>query len=132
MLRDATEGALHEHVMRGTGLLVGRLLVRDIADERALLDEWIAASAGSRDFFVGLGQGLADGGDEIFAPETLAGAIAIEDRVELWRGFGFAIARSREETDAAAALARHAPADLAPELRDAFLAGCAWKSYPAR
>jgi hypothetical protein len=133
-LRDATQGALHEHVMRGTGLLVGRLLVRDIADERALLDEWIAASAGSREFFVGLGQGLADGADEPLAPETLArtNALALEDQVELWRGFGFAVARAREEHDVDAALGRYAPADLAPELRAAFLAGCAWTSYPVR
>ncbi|MBI5364972.1 MAG: glycosyltransferase family 39 protein [Planctomycetes bacterium] len=92
-LRDAVDGTLREHVLRGTGLLVGRLRVRGIASERPRLDEWIAASAGSEAFFLGLGQGLADGGDAPLPPDRAGITIAPGDVGALERGFRFGVAR---------------------------------------
>lgn len=123
---------LRSALLRGAGLFCGRLRVRDIASERALLDEWSNAHAGELDFWIGVGQGLADGGESPRSPATLALVDDTPQARACWRAFGFALARSRGLRDATDAARRHAgerastvEADLALGMRasdDAALA----------
>ena len=116
-LRDAFTGELRSAVMRGAGLFVGRLYVRGIASERPRLDEWVRASAGTGEFFEGLGEGLADGGDAPLAPARLGLALDPADAPALWTGFAVGVASVVELEARDGVFARTLPADLDPELR---------------
>ncbi|MBK7877431.1 MAG: glycosyltransferase family 39 protein [Planctomycetes bacterium] len=131
-LRDAVDDTLRPHVLRGTGLFVGRLVVRGIASERARLEEWIAAGAGELEFFVGLGQGLADGGDAPLAPADLGVALAPDDWLGLCLGFGYGLARALGPEAARATFARFVPPSSGTDLRPVMEMGIDWPGYPGR
>ncbi|MFO1011132.1 MAG: hypothetical protein U1F29_13795, partial [Planctomycetota bacterium] len=118
-LRDTFTGELRSAALRGAGLFVGRLYVRGIPSERPRLDEWVRASAGTREFFTGLGEGLADGGDEPMSPASIGLAVEPGDAPALWTGFAAGVATVVEPAQRAAVLERAFPAGADPELRRA-------------
>lgn len=130
-LRDVIGEHARAALLRGAGLFAGRLWVRGIESERPLLDDWINAERDDADFWIGFGQGLADGGAQPCSPEFLGARIDPERYAQACRGFGFGLARSRAEHDASSALARYFErAD--PATAAALRAGIEWRDYPVR
>ncbi len=130
-LRDAIGERARPALMRGAGLFAGRLWVRGIESERPLLEDWMNAERDDADFWIGFGQGLADGGAQPRSPEFLSSRVDAQRYADACRGFGFGLARTRELVDAPSALTRYFErAD--GSAADALRRGMEWRDYPAR
>lgn len=132
VLRDTIAAPLRPSIVRGAGLLCGRLLARGIPSEMSSIREWIDEARGERDFFVGLGFGLADGNDTPCPLALWRSRIPAAMYAEVCRGFGAGLHHVHASSDASAAQRDHFGGQLAREEAEALAAGLAWTDYPAR
>lgn len=121
--------AFREDFVRGAGVLCGKLLQRDIASERAPIEACAAALGSQRSFWIGLGFGVAEGGEEPRPPTCFATLVPREHTADAWRGFGAAL-HLVHGVSADALLARELAPAHDPVLARAFEAGLAWRDYP--
>ncbi len=119
---------LFTDLVRGAGVLCGKLYARGIRSERAPIEECVAKLGGERAFWVGFGFGYAESFDDARPTSGFVELVPLERLGDAWRGFGAAL-RHVQRVDSGSAIARElAPAD--PALAGALAAGLAWTSYP--
>lgn len=120
---------LMPHLLRGQGLICGRLLRRGIPEEAKIIEEIARGLPENekRAFFYGLGWGTADGGDEPGLAEGWITIVPEDVRNTYFRGMGAAIRHVFGPDDGKTIISNLAVPKF---FRDALEMGMDWENYP--